>query len=167
MLLPDVVQDRRARSAFTQSPADAIWHKLLETSLGRGGTFPIAATAERCAMSVHACRSSAPGRDIFTIADMLLIIAAEEDSAINPKILEGLFDLTAAEAAVARELVHAQRHRQIRGVAMDTVRGQLRLIFEKAGVGKWISSTCFQDEQKKQPNFSLMKQFARCPQKSQ
>lgn len=141
-LLPDVVQDRRARLTFTQSAADVSWHNLLEASLCRGGTFPIAARPERGAMIVHALPIVGASRDIFAIADMLLIItSAEEDAAIDPKILEGLFDLTAAEAAVARELSKGKTLRDIasiRGVAMDTVRGQLKVIFEKTGMHRQV-----------------------------
>ncbi|MFB9984747.1 helix-turn-helix transcriptional regulator [Mesorhizobium kowhaii] len=141
-LVPDVVQDRRLRLTFTQTTADVSWHNLLETSFGHGGTFPIAATAERCAMIVHVLPIVGASRDIFAIADMLLIItSAEEDTAIDPKILEGLFDLTVAEASVAREITRGKTLRdiaKIRGVAIDTVRGQLRLVFDKTGVHRQV-----------------------------
>ncbi|WP_352857520.1 LuxR C-terminal-related transcriptional regulator [Mesorhizobium sp. M1163] len=49
--------------------------------------------------------------------------------------------MRAAEAAVARELAKGKTLRdiaRIRSVATDTVRGQLRLIFEKSGVHRQV-----------------------------
>ena len=141
-LLPRVVQDRHSRLTFSQVAADACWRKILEGPSDRGGTFPIAAIDEHPTMVVHVLPIVGASRDIFNVADMLLVItSAAEDVGVDPRIMEGLFDLTAAEAAIARDLTLGKTINEIadlRGVANGTVRSQVRSIFEKTGTHRQV-----------------------------
>ncbi|AZO07754.1 LuxR family transcriptional regulator [Mesorhizobium sp. M3A.F.Ca.ET.080.04.2.1] len=138
-LVPGVLQDRAARLTFLQASADERWSRLLETgAVARGGTFPIGPSKEFPTMVAHAIPMVGASRDIFSAADQLLVIAPTEAMVgLDPKILEGLFDLTAAEAAVARDLVNGKTIGDIaeaRGVSQNTVRVQVKAIFEKTGI---------------------------------
>jgi DNA-binding CsgD family transcriptional regulator len=138
-LVPCVLQDRAARLTFMQASVDARWSSLLQTgAVAHGGTFPIGPSTEFPTMIAHVMPMVGASRDIFSAADQLLIIApTENEIGLDPKILEGLFDLTATEASVARALVNGKTIRDIaeaRGVAENTVRRQVKAIFEKTGI---------------------------------
>ncbi|AZO07755.1 LuxR family transcriptional regulator [Mesorhizobium sp. M3A.F.Ca.ET.080.04.2.1] len=138
-LVPGVLQDRNSRVTFVQPSANTRWRELLETgAVAHGGTFPIGPSTEHPTMIAHVVPMVGASRDIFSAADQLLIIAATERAGgLDPKILEGLFDLTAAEAAVARDLVNGKTIADIaeaRQVSKNTVRVQVKSVFEKTGV---------------------------------
>lgn len=141
-LLPGVMQDRQARLTFSQGAADACWRNVIEGSSDRGGTFPIAATEEHPTMVAHVLPIVGASRDVFNVADMLLVItSAGDEVGVDPRIMEGLFDLTAAEAAIARDLTQGKTINDIaslRGVADSTVRSQVRSLFEKTGTHRQV-----------------------------
>lgn len=76
-------------------------------------------------------------RDISSGAGLLLLFTSVgPQRAPDERLLEALFDLTAAEARVARRLVEGQSVTAIArafGVATSTVRSQLKSIFGKTG----------------------------------
>jgi DNA-binding CsgD family transcriptional regulator len=141
-LLPAVVQDRRARLTFTQRSADACWGNVLAAPSNDGGSFPVAATETHPTMVAHALPIVGASRDIFSVADMLLVMtSAAEEGDVDPKIMEGLFDLTPAEAAIARDLTLGKNLNTIarlRGVTAGTVRSQLKSIFDKTGTHRQV-----------------------------
>lgn len=141
-LLPRVLQDRQARMTFSHPAADICWRNILEGPQDRGGTFPIAAMDDHPTMVAHVLPIVGASRDIFSVADMLLVItSASDEIGVDPKIMEGLFDLTAAEAAIARDLTLGKTIGDIarlRGVTDGTVRSQLRAIFEKTGTHRQV-----------------------------
>ena len=141
-LLPRVMQDRQARLGFSQTTADACWRNVLEAPGNQGGTFPIAATEEHPSMVAHVLPIVGASREIFNVADMLLVITSSADEVgVDPRIMEGLFDLTAAEAAIARDLTQGKTINDIaglRGVADSTVRSQVRSLFEKTGTHRQV-----------------------------
>lgn len=136
-MLPTVVQDRLARLMFTQPSADVCWRSLLDAPIKSGGSFPIAATATHPTMVAHVLPIVGASHDIFGVADTLLVVtSAGRENDIDPKIIEGLFDLTPTEAAIARDLARGDSLNAIalrRGVAVGTVRSQLKAIFNKTG----------------------------------
>lgn len=141
-LLPTVVQDRRDRLTFAQQSANACWGNVLEAPGNHGGSFPIVATATHPTMIAHALPMVGASRDVFSVADMLLVLtSAAAEGGIDPKIMEGLFDLTPAEAAIARDLTLGKDLNTIakkRGATTGTVRSQLKSIFDKTGTHRQV-----------------------------
>ncbi|WP_296747208.1 LuxR C-terminal-related transcriptional regulator [Mesorhizobium sp.] len=138
ILMPDVVQHRRQRLTFLQASADQRWSSILEKpAMHRNGTFPISATEARPMMIVHVLPVAGAGRDIFPVADSLMIFASSETSQkIAPEILLSLFDFTPAEISVTNSMLSGTPIEEIaraRGVSADTVRVQLKSIFAKTG----------------------------------
>lgn len=72
-----------------------------------------------------------------------MLIATPVDRAAVPTagVLQGLFDLTPAEARVARAIGDAQSVENIAellGVSRETVRTQLKSVLAKTGVGRQV-----------------------------
>jgi DNA-binding CsgD family transcriptional regulator len=87
---------------------------------------------------VHLIPITLTARDIFSRGYTLLVVTPVEMSVkVDDELIQGLFDLTHAEAAVARAICEgldrvqtAARH----GVSVETVRTQLKAVFDKTGV---------------------------------
>jgi DNA-binding CsgD family transcriptional regulator len=127
--------DRRANAMLKQS--------LLQLQRYVGGlarSIPIAATVERPASVVHVVPVRGAANDIFAAASCVLIITSVAHPEMAPtQVVQGLFDLTPAEARIARgiaagktvdELAHEAR------LAVGTVRQQLKSVFNKTGVSR-------------------------------
>lgn len=141
-ITPDIVQDRRHRVALADRDADA----LLAGSLARlampgsdGGvrSLPVPASHDHPPMIVHLIPIRLAARDIFYSASAILVVTpvtpAEAPAA---EILQGLFDLTPAEARVARGIAECQTVEQMAaslGVSRETVRSQLKAALAKTG----------------------------------
>lgn len=136
-LVPDVVQDRRDRLRFVQSAADTCWKPLIGKLVSTGRTFQIAASPGQPARIAHVLPLVGASRDIFTVADALIVIVNVQDGArVDSEILLGLFDLTNAESQIVQELLRGRTLAEIaklRGVTVNTVRFQLKVIFDKTG----------------------------------
>jgi DNA-binding CsgD family transcriptional regulator len=100
-------------------------------------TFPaLGDNGERAV--VHLIPITLTARDIFSRGYTLLVVTPIEMSVtVDDELIQGLFDLTHAEAAVARAICEgldrvqtAARH----GVSVETVRTQLKAVFDKTGV---------------------------------
>ena len=64
-----------------------------------------------------------------------------KDTTVDDRILAGLFDLTPAEASVAREIGLGRRVEDIaksRDVSIGTIRAQLHSVFDKTGSRRQI-----------------------------
>ncbi|AZO32416.1 helix-turn-helix transcriptional regulator [Mesorhizobium sp. M1B.F.Ca.ET.045.04.1.1] len=137
-LMPDVAQDRRSRLAFMQTAADKRWASILMKPINlRNGTFPLASTEERPMMVVHVLPVAGAGKDIFPVADSLMILASSETChKIAPEILLSLFDFTPAEISITNSILSGASLEEIaraRRVSVETVRVQLKAIFAKTG----------------------------------
>lgn len=144
-LMPSLVQDRRERLHLSDGAADA----LLEDALARrslaGGpvavnSIPVAATDEHPPMILHLLPIHGAAHDVFSRATSLLVITPV-DRAVVPtaKVLQGLFDLTPAEARVARGISEAQTVEGLAlsaGVSVETVRSQLKAVLSKTGLSR-------------------------------
>lgn len=138
-LVPAVVQDRIDRIIFTETSANTLWQKLLNTDILRlGGSFPIKATEDFATLIVHVLPITGAANDVFGSADMLLAIAeASGKLDIDDTVLMGLYDLTPAESQIAKDIAMGQDVASIakaRQVSVGTVRAQLHSVFEKTGV---------------------------------
>ncbi|WP_044552341.1 helix-turn-helix transcriptional regulator [Mesorhizobium japonicum] len=137
-LVPDVAKDRRSRLTFQQASADKRWASILDKPAAfRNGTFPIASTEEHPMFIVHVLPVAGAGRDIFPVADSLMIFASSQTSQkIAPEILLSLFDFTPAEISITNSILSGASLEEIaraRRVSIDTVRVQLKAIFAKTG----------------------------------
>ncbi|OWV93166.1 hypothetical protein ATY81_14915 [Rhizobium sp. R72] len=142
-LIPEVIRDSRHRLVFAQRTTEARWEALIEAGVVKlGGSFPIAADEQHVGMVVHALPIAGEAHDIFAAADLLLVItSAIRDAKVDDGLLAGLFDLTPAEASVAREIGLGQSVEVVakaRNVSVGTVRAQLHTVFEKTGTSGQI-----------------------------
>jgi DNA-binding CsgD family transcriptional regulator len=143
-LIPSLFQDRAQRIALTDVAADALFAEALDTLALAGGrsvkSIPVAATAARVPMVLHVIPVRGSARDIFTQAVALLVVTPV-DRAVVPtaEVLQGLFDLTPAEARVARGIGRAETIDALAdatGVNRETVRSQLKAVLSKTGLSR-------------------------------
>ncbi len=142
-LIPDVVRDARHRLVVVQKSADQRWSTLLESHAARlGGSFPIAASEEHRAMVVHALPIRGAANDIFNAADLLLAVTPVlKEAKVDDGILAGLYDLTPAEADVAKEIGSGRSVEDIaksRDTSVGTIRSQLHAVYDKTGSRRQI-----------------------------
>ncbi len=100
-------------------------------------SFPVRDETDTAAMVAHLIPVSRTARDVFSRSYLLLTLTpVRSDAAPSAHLIRALFDLTAAEARVARGLAAGQSLEEIAaegGVALSTVRWQLRQIHAKTG----------------------------------
>lgn len=141
-LVPATVQDRRDRMVLTNPTADALLQAALSAHrdlIGAGSrSIPIVAAADRPAMIVHLLPIEGAAADVF-VAMRTLVVVTPVDRAAVPKseVLQGLFDLTPAEARVARGIGEARSIDAIAtalGISRETVRSQLKAVLAKTGL---------------------------------
>ena len=144
-LMPSLLQDRRERLHLTDAVADALLEEVLARRSLAGGpisvnSIPVAATEEHPPMILHLLPVRGAANDIFSQATSLLVVTPV-DRAVVPtaKVLQGLFDLTPAEARVARGISEAQTVEALAlsaGVSIETVRSQLKTVLSKTGLSR-------------------------------
>ncbi|MGZ3298156.1 MAG: helix-turn-helix transcriptional regulator [Asticcacaulis sp.] len=100
-------------------------------------SFPVRDAANRAAMVAHLIPVSRSAHDIFAHSYAVLVLTPITAKAAPPAdLIRSLFDLTASEARVARSLATGETLDEIAadgGVAISTVRSQLRQVMEKTG----------------------------------
>jgi DNA-binding CsgD family transcriptional regulator len=140
--MSDHVQWRvRGRIALTDGRANALlWANLaaLDTDPASNvRSFPLRDSGDRAAMVVHMIPVRRSAHDIFAGSYALLVMTPVTALSAPPvELMRSLFDLTASEARVARGLAAGETLEQIAstgGVAISTVRSQLRQVLEKTG----------------------------------
>ncbi|MFZ5677656.1 MAG: helix-turn-helix transcriptional regulator [Pseudomonadota bacterium] len=119
---------------------------LLRAALGAepagmaGCSIPLRGDETRPPAIVHVVPLRGRGRDIFSGAtSMLYVTALTRKKAPPGELLQALFDLTPAEAQVARAIVEGAGVDQIaqsRSVRPDTVRAELKSVFAKTGINR-------------------------------
>ncbi|KIZ42764.1 MULTISPECIES: helix-turn-helix transcriptional regulator [Rhodopseudomonas] len=102
-------------------------------------SFPIR-DADTAVLVAHVVPIRRSARDIFAGSYALLVITPVAAPAAPPiELMRSLFDLTASEARVARALAAGETLDDIAasgGVAISTVRSQLRRVLEKTGCAR-------------------------------
>ena len=129
------------RIALADSQAnDLFWTALGELALHRQDTvrsFPLRDPDNRAVMVAHIVPVSRSAHDIFSRGYALLVLTPVAARSAPPaELIRSLFDLTASEARVARSLAEGEPLEDIAataGVALSTVRTQLRQVMEKTG----------------------------------
>jgi DNA-binding CsgD family transcriptional regulator len=143
-LMPSLFQDRAQRVTVTDSAADALLAEaLLTVSRAQARTvksIPIAATSDRVPMVLHVLPVRGSAYDIFIQATVLLVVTPVDRAAVpTAEVLQGLFDLTPAEARVARGVAQAETLDALAaaiGSTRETVRTQLKTVLAKTGVSR-------------------------------
>jgi DNA-binding CsgD family transcriptional regulator len=146
-MMPSVVQDRSARVALVDRNADALLADAL-TRLALPGeasgvrSFPIAAREDRPPLIVHLVPIRLGANDVFSGASALLVLTPVIPAEVpTAEVLQGLFDLTAAEARVARSIAERKTVETIAdslGVSRETVRSQLKAVLAKTGTARQV-----------------------------
>jgi DNA-binding CsgD family transcriptional regulator len=129
------------RMAIANVSANRLFQAAVEATTAKQPTIrsiPIAETEEQPACIVHLVPLRRTAHDIFPGGDLIVAVSALKKSALvpSPAILNGLFDLTPAEAKFASALVsgrsvkHASRNL---GITEASGRTYLARIFAKTG----------------------------------
>ncbi|EJJ26233.1 helix-turn-helix transcriptional regulator [Rhizobium sp. CF142] len=137
-MIPNIMRDCRHRLVIDQKAADDRWASLLQSGVTKyGGSFPISGRQDHPAMVVHALPVAGAASGIFNAADLLLAITpGMKEAKVDDGILTGLYDLTPAEASVAREIGLGKSVDEVaksRDVSVGTIRTQLHSVFDKTG----------------------------------
>jgi DNA-binding CsgD family transcriptional regulator len=103
-------------------------------------SIPIQATPGRVPLIVHLLPVRKAAQDIFSGAATLMIVTPVDRAKVpGAEVLAGLFDLTAAEARVAREIAAGQTINEVAvacGISRETVRSQLKNVLSKTGLNR-------------------------------
>lgn len=143
--LPDHMQWRaRNRIALMDGRAnDLLWAALagLDTNPEFSvRSFPLRDADDKAALVAHIIPIRRSAQDIFAGSYALLVVTPVSTPAAPPiELMRSLFDLTPSEARVARGLAVGETLEEIAasgGVAISTVRSQLRQVLEKTGCAR-------------------------------
>jgi DNA-binding CsgD family transcriptional regulator len=144
-LIPSVMQDRRERVTLTNTAADqmlsaAIAQYQTMGNFSEPASIPVAAAESRLPAIIHLIPVRGAAHDIFNQSAMLLVVTPVDRALVpSAKMLQGLFDLTPAEARVARGISEAQTVEAIAlsaGVSPETIRSQLKAVLAKTGLSR-------------------------------
>jgi DNA-binding CsgD family transcriptional regulator len=136
----------RARSRITLT--DGAANELLSSALAALDnhselsvrSFPLRGTDDRAAMVGHLIPIRRSAHDIFAGSYALLVLTPVTATPGPPiELMRSLFDLTPSEARVARGLAAGETLEEIAangGVAISTVRSQLRQVLDKTGCAR-------------------------------
>ncbi|WP_072392822.1 helix-turn-helix transcriptional regulator [Hyphomicrobium sp. CS1BSMeth3] len=146
-MMPGVVQDRSARVALVDHNADALLAEALSRlalsdDLRGVRSIPIPARQEQPPLIVHLVPIRLGANDVFSSASAILVLTPVVPAEVpTADVLQGLFDLTAAEARVARSIAQTQTIESIAdnlGVSRETVRSQLKAVLAKTGTARQV-----------------------------
>jgi DNA-binding CsgD family transcriptional regulator len=142
-LAPSVVQSRPTRLALANQRSDEMLSTALEAAeaglhTGPVRSIPIPASEDSPAMVAHMLPIRASAREVFTgAAAVLLMTPVTLRELPDAAVIQGLFDLTPAEARIARALGGGMTIGQIAsttGASAATVRNQVQAVFGKTGM---------------------------------
>jgi DNA-binding CsgD family transcriptional regulator len=140
-LMPSLFRDSTQRVTMMDVTADALLAEALGSlSLANSRivkSIPVAATPGHVPMVLHVIPVRGSARDIFTQASSLLVVTPVDRATVpTAEVLQGLFDLTPAEARIARGIGQAETVdtlAEATGVHRETVRSQLTAVLSKTG----------------------------------
>ncbi|KAB1074324.1 helix-turn-helix transcriptional regulator [Methylobacterium planeticum] len=142
-MMPRIVRDGQSRVAFADPRADALLARALGGGAGRAArSIPIPASGEDPAAVAHLVPVRGAARDIFAGSAAILALTPVVPGQVpGAELLQGLFDLTAAEARVARGIAEGATIAALargQGVLEATVRSQVKAAFAKTGVSRQV-----------------------------
>jgi DNA-binding CsgD family transcriptional regulator len=138
-LLGKDILDYRKSLRFPDSKVDGLYraalHKVRADRTGR--SIPMSSSETRTRGILHVVPICGSARDIFTSGGAILVVAGHSTTAgLSQELLQGLFDLTPAEARLARALMQgltpAGAARKF-ALSEGTIRSQLKALFAKTG----------------------------------
>lgn len=140
-LIPEVVQDRPLRLALTNRAADRLFYEATSHLDVNGiSSIPIPAEEDRPPAIVHVLPVRGAAHDVFSSAEAIIIVTPVVPRDVpTAEVIQGLFDLTPAEAKVGGAIGNGQTVAQIAvsfGVAPETVRSHLKAILAKTGLDR-------------------------------
>jgi DNA-binding CsgD family transcriptional regulator len=129
------------RFALKDSKADGLLRGAIQTlesdEAKSNRSFPVRGPEAQVAVIAHVVPIRRSARDLFSRSvGVLILMPAKTPQAPSVELVQSLFDLTAAEARVARSLTMGQTVDEIasqKGVSSHTVRSQVRGVLEKTG----------------------------------
>ena len=144
-LMPAVVRDGRERLMLTNQAADAILQETLERlgvnrTHGQSRSIALPGTESELPMVVHISPIRGAANDVFSQSIALAMITPVNKGVVpNAEILQGLFDLTPAEARVARGIAEGKTIEALAlasAVSRETIRTQLGAVLAKTGLNR-------------------------------
>jgi len=141
LLSPSVIALAGGGFALANRVSNAMLHLSIEQMTSGGmaqrHSIPIPATESHSALVVHLVPFKRSARDIFTGAELIAVFSTlDHAKAPAAALLRGLFDLTPAEARVAKCIVDGHQVADIANdlkVAPSTVKTHLNSVFAKTG----------------------------------
>jgi DNA-binding CsgD family transcriptional regulator len=135
------IRDTSANRLFV----DALAVSAAETSDRVVRSIPVPAGQGQPPLVLHLLPVHGAAHDVFGRAAALLIATPVEPRAVpGAEVLQGLFDLTAAEARIARAIGEGSTIKDIAGrcgVSHETVRNQLKAVLAKTGLRRQAELT--------------------------
>lgn len=142
-LIPAVIQDRRDRLRLVDGRADGLLASAFEnltdgSSTGFIGSIPISRASSGPPMIVHLLPVRGAACDLFLQATAVVMVTPVDRSSVpDAEVLQGLFDLTPAEARIAQGIgkaIDVETLARSLGVKPLTVRTQIKAVLAKTGV---------------------------------
>jgi DNA-binding CsgD family transcriptional regulator len=141
-LIPAVITDQRSRVTLVSKGADDLLaNALAQIASGvqtpKVCSFPVMALNANPPMVAHLLPVAGDARDIFNHAMAVLVVTTvEKQKVVGANILQGLFDLSPAEARVARSIGQGKTVGEISDefdLSRETIRTQLKATLAKTG----------------------------------
>jgi DNA-binding CsgD family transcriptional regulator len=146
-LIPGTLRDGRERLRLVNADADTLLRDAIAAvPSGIGGpavaSIPVPAAGDRPPLIVHLLPIRRAANDVFAGAHSLLVCTMMTPGGPpDAELLKGLFDLTPAEARIARAIASRQSIDEIAvrsGVSRETVRSQLKSVLAKTGTQRQL-----------------------------
>lgn len=145
-LIPHTMRDSRERLKIANGPADILFSEAIAASYSKVipsvSSIAVPASEEQSPLIIHLLPVRRAANDVFAGAHMLVVCTIMEPGRPPAaELLKGLFDLTAAEARVARAIACRKSVDDIAeqsGVSRETVRSQLKSVMAKTGTQRQI-----------------------------
>lgn len=143
--VPDVLADRQSRVTLTNAEADSLLGQALlsfaSAAVGEDvQSIPVPASENHPPLILHVLPVRGAAHDIFSQANALLIVTPVDRHTVpTAAVLQGLFDLTPAEARVARAIVEGKtlaEFAEAASLSQQTLRSQLKAVMSKTGVSR-------------------------------
>jgi DNA-binding CsgD family transcriptional regulator len=141
-LMPSVMQDRQERLALSDGVADLMLAATLlamrSEAEGAPRSIPLPATEERPPMVAHLVPVRGEARDVFSNAMAVLVVTpVRHGTVVSAEVIQGLFDLTPAEARVAHGIAAGRTAEELAralGISVETVRKHIAAVLAKTGL---------------------------------